>query len=1744
MINYRRGELSTGSRPTGSRLISGPRKDRKKNWMFEKLEDRHLMSANPLVDPLNQFGVTESEVASSAASAASASAIGSVLPNDPYLGFQWHLFNSGAVTLGNDQLLQPLLGVAGEDLNVLPVWTQLGYTGAGVVVAVVDSGIQLDHPDLINNIHPFLRYDAIRDQDKTEYPDAGSPSSFFDPSQAHGTAVGGIIGATANNGIGTAGLAYNVQLVPIRAIDPGATTEESIANVYRFGLVDDPSTPYDDVIDIYNHSWGPGLTNVAFALSFEEALDLQRSALLGRNGLGAIHVQASGNGGSPGEYGYSAYNGYLNSMYVIGVTGVDHDGREDNDDGTLTQYPMIGPNVLVTAPTGSNSINIGNNPTSYGSGIWTTDFFTDPDDPLAEFKGGFNAAPVDGIDDDYDQDFLENPDYTSRFNGTSAAAPMVSGVIALMLEANPNLTFRDVEEILIRSARQNAPNESLAIGYEKAFGFSERSTWITNRDEIYRTPNFYSPINHDIIDDEAEPPALVNDGPLDNSNVNPYLYLPKVNPSGQDGATPNQYANGAGYTVSMGRGFLGSATGYAYGVVDATLAVKLAEQWTSKNQHLEDTQAWTTFTGPIGAVIPAVVITSDETGNLVVPGRLGNATNEAWYNEFGADDPFSGDNPPAYGDGSYLPLPIDNSPRSMSSVEWVEVKLNLSSGDIQNLRITLVSPNGVHSELNNHFDAAKDGNVRAQYEVHDSLAGSPGTNVDPDGGNFEWTYTTNRNWGERTDANVIIDPATGEPYPGAPERDWYLQFENYGEALSLSEFEVVFHGTPIGLNTKRIQGLVGVDQDNDDIFNFERSVQLYQDLNFGSLYDSDIPFEVEDADGNPVERPPLIELGLASAESYLAAEMQFDRLGEVERYGDLTQEKFAENVLVELWGKQFNGEEKLVDQFLTGHDGNFYFDVVPPTGDPLTETDIVEYIVRIVDGEGRTAKDDPNTPDGYLAKYKSEWTVTPDYFFAWDHDRTPYFTDPDFDPSLRLPEPEVTGNLLLDRLLEMPDYLDQLNASDVQSWDPSDFTWVWDPRFDYDVLVDPDTGAPLLWEDLFLGAPVEDHVRGINFLVTQGDPAADEVVFTGQVYSDKNGDGVFNGEDNGKGNVVVYVDANLSGGIDPGETFTLTGDGANGTVLGQYELTIPTTGFATYQIGIVKPNQFAFNVPESGLYQAYGGPGDTFGGFDFAIVPTGGDPGGGDPGNGATPGSIEGVVYNDINGNGSRQSGELGLPGVTVYIDANNNLVLDEDEGLTAVVTNSAGAYEVSGIAPGDINLRVVAVAPFAQTSPSGDGTHDITLPSNGSVTGVLFGLKDQADRDFGDLVGFPTLESENGAWHRVIAGVHLGNRIDGELDGQPNSLATGDDIDSELNDEDGVIANFGGDGMISDGETLSFTVKTAGTGYFLNAWLDFNGDGDWDDAGEHVYTDVDLNPGTWVAGVTLNNQGQVALPLVVAPDITEGEPIAARFRWGVGGLDYTGGATVGEVEDYLYGSSLATVSFLEGDYDFSGTVDQADYAVWRSSYGATGQGLAADGNGDLVVDTADYAVWRDNVGQSTVVAAPAVSLSSKGGSGATLQPLNAAQQANLANLGYEVVYQKIGFGEYTRYVPSYRAIAAAVASTGAPATTPSVGSDGTSEQPPIVGSNTGFATWTGLPFAPSIPSSVMGPVATMVSGDAELSESAALADRASHLDLALSLIGHDTEEEEVAYSYFDDSAEDDAEEALAVALAGDLFNS
>ena len=168
-------------------------------------------------------------------------------------------------------------------------------------------------------------------------------------------------------------------------------------------------------------------------------------------------------------------------------------------------------------------------------------------------------------------------------------------------------------------------------------------------------------------------------------------------------------------------------------------------------------------------------------------------------------------------------------------------------------------------------------------------------------------------------------------------------------------------------------------------------------------------------------------------------------------------------------------------------------------------------------------------------------------------------------------------------------------------------------------------------------------------------------------------------------------------------------------------------------------------------------------------------------------------------------------------------------------------------------------------------------------LTGTELWLLAPSQGDLGDAPSpYPTLLDGDGARHEIVGGIYLGTGVDCEPDGQPSHLADGDDGDTG-DDEDGVVFTS----PLTPGQVATLDVTAAVPG-LLNAWVDFNDDGDWADDGEEVFTNQAL-----IAGV--NSLSFAVPPLTAATDLT-----FARFRFSTsGGLSYQGAAADGEVEDY-----------------------------------------------------------------------------------------------------------------------------------------------------------------------------------------------------------------------------------------------------
>ncbi|VAW47194.1 hypothetical protein MNBD_GAMMA03-1519 [hydrothermal vent metagenome] len=316
--------------------------------------------------------------------------------DDPLYRDQWHLKNTGQT--GFDQNA----GRAGEDINVEPVWDSCidnSCRGEGVRIVVVDDGIEMSHEDLKENMVLGKSYDYL-DQDVNPLPGD------------HGTNVAGVIAAEGLNNRGGRGVVPRANLVGYNLLEVHTVENES-----------DAMTRDAVLNDVSNNSWGvPDGTG-----RLSQSTAIWRSAIdtghrIGRDGLGVIYVWAAGNGHA--EDDNSNYDGYANYRGVIAVGAVTHLGLR-------ASYSERGANLLVSAPGGEGCDT---------DGIVTTDRFGE-----AGLNAGFSWNVTD----------YSSANYTACFIGTSAATPIVSGVIALVLQANPNLGWRDVHTILARSARKN-----------------------------------------------------------------------------------------------------------------------------------------------------------------------------------------------------------------------------------------------------------------------------------------------------------------------------------------------------------------------------------------------------------------------------------------------------------------------------------------------------------------------------------------------------------------------------------------------------------------------------------------------------------------------------------------------------------------------------------------------------------------------------------------------------------------------------------------------------------------------------------------------------------------------------------------------------------------------------------------------------------------------------------------------------------------------------------------------------------------------------------------------------------------------------------------------------------------------------------------------------------------------------------------------------------------------------------------
>ena len=351
-------------------------------------------------------------------------------PNDPYFfqpgkpNFEWQPYLENRDEFG---------ARTGVDLNVRGAW---GISqGRGVIIAICDDGFEMDHPDLRAQVAGSHHLDF-----STLSTNAG-PSG---PLSNHGTAVAGLAAAAGNNGVGISGVAPGARLANWVLFDENGKVPdaERLMDLFQY---------QSNRVEIQNHSWGK-VGESQLRLTLPEDIGISNAVTFGRGGLGVVFVRAAGNGR---KLAHNANDdGYQADRRVISVAAMRLDGR-------VASYSNPGACILVGALSGDDTSE--SNPCLQDSPKLLT---TDRQGPA-----GFNRTTGEG-------DISNYTFGVDGLSGTSAAAPQISAIVALIFSANRTLGYRDAQQILVVSSHHvhyDDPNlrtngAGLAVSHNLGFG--------------------------------------------------------------------------------------------------------------------------------------------------------------------------------------------------------------------------------------------------------------------------------------------------------------------------------------------------------------------------------------------------------------------------------------------------------------------------------------------------------------------------------------------------------------------------------------------------------------------------------------------------------------------------------------------------------------------------------------------------------------------------------------------------------------------------------------------------------------------------------------------------------------------------------------------------------------------------------------------------------------------------------------------------------------------------------------------------------------------------------------------------------------------------------------------------------------------------------------------------------------------------------------------------------------------------
>lgn len=373
------------------------------------------------------------------------------LTNDEFINEQWHLYNTGQLN-----------GLKGEDVKAMEAW-EISAGSPDIVIAILDDGVDIDHPDLKANIwknpnssEPDLNGWNFYDDNNDPRPSKFTPPYYvMDGNDIHGTPCAGVAAAVGNNTTGVTGIAYKCKILPVKIfLGDDLVPLNTVADAIRYA---------GQKADVISASWStPPSSDIEQAIK-----DVVRT---GRGGNGTVVFVATGNDSRP----KISFPASVPESIAVGAS---------NNMGWRSSYSNHGEGLDFVAPSSGGSL-----------GIFTTD--------VSIRNRGFNIGDIN----QGDADGL----YTNSFGGTSSATPLAAGVAGLILSLNPNLKWDQVRKYMRDTADKiDQASANYVNGYSLEYGYGRINAYEALKkvkDDGTPTP---SPEN--VIDKQATPALSIPD---------------------------------------------------------------------------------------------------------------------------------------------------------------------------------------------------------------------------------------------------------------------------------------------------------------------------------------------------------------------------------------------------------------------------------------------------------------------------------------------------------------------------------------------------------------------------------------------------------------------------------------------------------------------------------------------------------------------------------------------------------------------------------------------------------------------------------------------------------------------------------------------------------------------------------------------------------------------------------------------------------------------------------------------------------------------------------------------------------------------------------------------------------------------------------------------------------------------------------------------------------------------------------